>query len=211
VQPARKSSLLSDLLVKKRPTFLHIDPYANGSTYSLELSKPDRHQDDESPVKPPKTPTQILRGVSRTFSLVKKRSRPLLSGSSQPQQQTQQAGPSPRNSLALSGPAPNSTEAGSKPVTAAPEPRVETEAAQTDGVVIVEPPKTPMTPVTYSDIIKAAKKNAMMMPPSPTTATGPASPVFPSHSVQQQGTKRGILSGLAARRRSVKLTGKVIG
>ena len=78
VQTARKSSLLSSLLVKKRPPpFLSIDPFASGSTYSLDLTR-DERADGESPVKAPRTPTQLLKGVSRTLSLVKKRSRPLL-------------------------------------------------------------------------------------------------------------------------------------
>ena len=71
-----------------------------------------------------------------------------------------------------------------------------------------EPVRSPQTPVTYNDIIRVAKKNAMMMPPSPMVPTSPESPQAALG--QGQVTKRGILSGLAARRRSVKLTGKVI-
>ncbi|KAK3358947.1 hypothetical protein B0T25DRAFT_564004 [Lasiosphaeria hispida] len=212
----RKVSLLSDLLVKKRPPFLSIDPYANGSTYSLEIPKPERRAtEDDSVAKAPRTPTQLLRGVSRTLSLVRKRSRPLL-GSFSPQPQPQGA----RDSF----PAQRSSSSPTyslNPTTAAPEHQVETRADRVD--VVVEPgtPGTPQTPVTYSDIIRAAKKNAMMMPPSPmasqnggTTVSSPVSPQVPTAlgttTGNGQGTKRGILSGLAARRRSIKLTGKMI-
>ncbi|KAK4453255.1 hypothetical protein QBC34DRAFT_220329 [Podospora aff. communis PSN243] len=172
VQPARKGSLLSDVLVKKRPPFLNIDPYANGSTYSLEMAG----QREEESAKAPKTPTQLLKGMSRTFSLVRKRSRPLLRAESpQPQELVR-----PSTSLARVG----STE---EPATNTPHP--------------------PMTPVTYKDIMRAAKKNAMMMPPP--ESSSPTSPVSPQATGSNQ--KRGILSGLAARRRSIKLTGKVIG
>ncbi|KAK0719625.1 hypothetical protein B0H67DRAFT_599325 [Lasiosphaeris hirsuta] len=220
----RKPSLLSDLLVKKRPPFLNIDPYANGSTYSLEIpNKPERRAtENDSITKAPKTPTQILRGVSRTFSLVRKRSRPLL-GSFSPQPQPHGT----RDSLpATSSPAQRSSSsptytAGGNPTTAAPEHQVETKAGEVD--IVVEPgtPQTPQTPVTYSDIIRAAKKNAMMIPPSPMTSQNGGSVVSSPVSSQEptvlgttngngQGAKRGILSGLAARRRSIKLTGKVI-
>ena len=74
MQAPRK--LLSDLLVKKRPTFLNIDPYANGSTYSLDGTKHEREATED---RIPKTPTQLLvKGMSRTLSLVRKRSRPAL-------------------------------------------------------------------------------------------------------------------------------------
>lgn len=190
--PKKNSSLLSELLVKKRPPpFLSIDPYANGSTYSLEMPKhqhlerPKTAVDGEEPVKVPKTPTQILRGVSRTFSLVRKRSRPFLKTESHHHQ--------PQDLSSYNFPT------GGDPPSVA-------DAPEKSGVEEVAP-TTPQTPVTYGDIIKAAKKNAMMMPPSPMIQT-PISPVSPQPAM---GQKRGILSGLAARRRSIKLTGKVVG
>lgn len=196
--PVKKNgSLLSELLVKKRPPpFLSIDPYANGSTYSLDMPKhqhlerPKTAGDSEEPLKVPKTPTQLLRGVSRTFSLVRKRSRPLLKTES-PQRQDQST-----YTFAPSGDAPSV-------VADAPE-RIEVEEVA---------PSTPQTPVTYGDIIRAAKKNAMMMPPSPMNQTQtPISPMSPQPAAMgPQQQKRGILSGLAARRRSIKLTGKVVG
>jgi hypothetical protein len=66
-------------------------------------------------------------------------------------------------------------------------------------------PKTPMTPITYNDILRAVKRNA--------TVLGSASPPSDILSPTSPGTvvpaRRGILSGLSTRRRSVKLTGKV--
>ncbi|KAK1760817.1 hypothetical protein QBC47DRAFT_15099 [Echria macrotheca] len=194
VQPARKGSLLSDLLVKKRPPpFLSIDPYANGSTYSLDAHKhPERPTEDESPNKPPKTPTQLLKGMSRTFSLVKKRSRPLL--------RTDSPQPVQTNFSSISGPSPLS--ASDPPALSAGPSEADVDARES----AVDSPQTPQTPVTYNDILRAAKKNAMMSPPSPSIAQTPISPMSP-----QGGAKRGILSGLAARRRSIKLTGRVLG
>lgn len=194
VQAARKGSLLSDLVIKKRPPFLNIDPYANGSTYSLDLPRADKPQQDDSLAKPPRTPTQLFKGVTRTFSLVRKRSRPALNTTSSLQPQTRTAAPQ-RRSFTMGGPAP-----------VAPAQLAVAETEVEAKVAVVEPPRTPSTPVTYGDIIKAAKKNAMVVPPSPIASTTPASPA-PSQA-QALGTKRGILSGLAARRRSVKLTGK---
>ncbi len=74
--PSRKS----ESLLKRRPPFLNLDPYANGSTYSLDLPHEDADQDVSTPQKPLRTPTQnLIKGVARSFSLVRKRSRPLLS------------------------------------------------------------------------------------------------------------------------------------
>lgn len=196
---SKKTGLLSDLLIKKRPPpFLSIDPYANGSTYSLEMPKQRQEnaaEDDHT--RPPKTPTQLLKGVTRTFSLVRKRSRPLLHAR-QPQ-------PVQTNFTFLeSGPSPLS--ASNPPALSAAPSEVDAEAHEP-----VASPSTPQTPVTYGDIMRAAKKNAIMMPPSPMAPT-PVSPMSPQNVPGAgQGLKRGILSGLAARRRSIKLTGKVIG
>jgi len=186
VQAIRKPNLLSDLLVKKRPPFLNIDPYANGSTYSLDLPKQQEKTEDESPVKVPRTPTKLLKNVSRTFSLVRKRSRPFLRNDA-PQPQAAQA---PASDLSAA-PSADSTESGVELT-----------------VESMDIPPTPMTPITYGDIVRAAKKNAMMMPPTHTVS--PVSPVSPLP-MGSTLPKRGILSGLAARRRSIKITGKATG
>jgi hypothetical protein len=178
-QSPRKSSLVSSFLSKKKPPFLTIDPYANGSTYSLDTtSRPET--EDSTGLKTPRTPTTMLKNMSRTLSLVRKRSRPLLNTN------ISAAAPPAVQEYGTESPAPalgSPAIAGKGPLSASP----------------LSP--LPSPPVTYNDIIKAAKKNSMMAPlqleSSPITPTGGIS-------------RRGILSGLAARRRSVKLTGKVL-
>ncbi|KAM7204187.1 hypothetical protein V8F33_001822 [Rhypophila sp. PSN 637] len=185
---SRKSSLFSDIMTKKRPPFLNIDPFANGSQYSLDLPK-DAEKGESQAVKPPKTPTQILKGVSRTLSLVRKRSRPLLGSlSPQPEASPRETFTAPtRHSFSMAA-ALSQENLSLRPVS---------EQSAPPGQ-----PRTPQTPVTYNDIVRAAKKNAIMSPP-PEVTQQTVSPQAPA--------KRGILSGLAARRRSIKLTGKGIG
>ncbi|KAM7202764.1 hypothetical protein V8F20_004278 [Naviculisporaceae sp. PSN 640] len=202
---SRKSSLLSDIMSKKRPPFLSIDPYANGSTYSLDMPK-NTTEHTESVTKPPKTPTQqILKGVSRTFSLVRKRSRPFLSSTLSPQPEV-----SPRDPFVV--PTRQSFSLGAalsqenlSAISSNPAPPSTSVSEQQQPVTPSEQPKTPQTPVTYNDIVKAAKKNAIMSPPAEVTQQT-ASPDSPA-----KVGKKGILSGLAARRRSIKLTGKALG
>ncbi|KAK3944987.1 hypothetical protein QBC46DRAFT_131265 [Diplogelasinospora grovesii] len=196
----RKSSLLSDIMSKKRPPFLNIDPYANGSTYSLEIpQRTDSPQQDISPVKTPRTPTAMLKGVSRTLSLVRKRSRPLLNGLYTTQSQILE--PS-RDSGSFSATASPDRRRASTFIAPPPVPEDHHYLVVDQSPIT---PRTPMTPMTYNDMVKAAKKNSMMMPPQPTEQS-PISPLSPG--INGNGPKRGILSGLAARRRSIKLTGK---
>ncbi|ROW08956.1 hypothetical protein VMCG_02846 [Cytospora schulzeri] len=82
--PPRSSSMQPPTkqdLQKNKPYFLQIDPYANGSMYSLESRQEPKEVDDEDRPKTPKTPTQILRGVARSLSLMKKRSMPKMNQS----------------------------------------------------------------------------------------------------------------------------------
>lgn len=189
-QSPRKSSLVSSLLSRKKPPFLQIDPYANGSTYSLDGAYKQQEGEENVAVKTPRTPTAMLKnGMSRTLSLVRKRSRPLLNVNipmdTSPEQPEE-------HDMESSAPAP------------APPARTQTEPLSGLRMSSLPSPR-----VTYQDIIKAAKKNSMIAPPQP-------SPVSESHPEQSpitataSSTRRGILSGLAARRRSVKLTGRVI-
>ncbi|KAK4189671.1 hypothetical protein QBC35DRAFT_134261 [Podospora australis] len=184
----RRSSLLSDMLAKKKPPFLSIDPYANGSSYSLNIPKALDSLESESPSnKTPRTPTQILKGVTRSFSLVRKRSRPMLSA---PKLDT--SVPLPRastsSSMSKRSSLQQSVHMGSEE---------QQQEKEEDRVSVM----TPQTPVTYNDILRAVKKNSMMMPP-PSDVLSPTSPST------EKTAKRGILSGLAAKRRSVKLVGK---
>jgi len=56
----------------------------------------------------------------------------------------------------------------------------------------------PQSPVTYGDIVRAAKKNARSSP-TPLPSPVPESPGSPA------GAKKGFLGSLAARRRSIKV------
>ncbi|KAK0635258.1 hypothetical protein B0T17DRAFT_481933 [Bombardia bombarda] len=205
VQPGKKSSLLSDMMAKKKPTFLNIDPYANGSTYSLDLPRTDS-PDGAGAAKAPRTPTQVLKEVSRTFSLVRKRSRPMLSnfGIAAQTPRDCSAPPTPRYSFTMG---PSRDNLGSFP--SAPAVNTTTlEPRRSDAVEQQQQqqPRTPLSPVTYNDIVRAAKKNSTMgtTPSSPHSTTHQMdSPISPGN-----GAKRGILSGLSVRRRSIKLTGK---
>ncbi|KAK4646548.1 hypothetical protein QC761_211520 [Podospora bellae-mahoneyi] len=189
------SSLLSDLLANKRkpPAFLSIDPYANGSHYSLEaVPKPLDSLEGEA-AKTPRTPTQILKGVTRSFSLARKKSRPTLdtsesSVSHQPRPSTSTKRSSLQHSVSVS------------------DDQLEEHDEEKENISSRIGDKTPQTPITYNDILRAVKKNAIVMsgsqPGLPSDILSPTSP-------NTERQKRGILSGLSARRRSVKFTGRV--
>ncbi len=215
-QPPRKSMLSTLLLSKhKPPPFLTIDPYANGSTYSLEIPREEDAEDPlpAAPPRTPRTPTALIKGVSRTFSLVRKRSRPLL----QAVASASASSPS-RDTLAL--PPPTPSEPTSPAHLELPQ-QQQQQQQQTHTTVVIPPPpeeaspllavpetpRTPQSPVTYNDIIRAAKKNARLspglQPPSGQLHLGaPPSPVSP---LSPSGAKKGFLGGLAARRRSIKM------
>ncbi|KAK4204239.1 hypothetical protein QBC40DRAFT_273056 [Triangularia verruculosa] len=198
------SSLLSDILTNKRKPhpFLSIDPYANGSHYSLDTVPKalDSLESEATPIsaKTPRTPTQILKGVTRSFSLARKKSRPTLdtSGSSVPHQ------PRPSTSSA------NTKRSSLQQSISASEDQLEVhdeeERENSNSNRIGD--KTPQTPITYNDILKAVKKNAIVMsgsqPGLPSDILSPTSP-------NTERQKRGILAGLSARRRSVKFIGRV--
>lgn len=190
--PNRKSTLLSEILVKKKPTFLSIDPYANGSTYSLDIPKALDSLESE---KTPRTPTMLLKGVTRTFSLVRKRSRPTINTAS-PQ-------PAPRiDTSTTSEPTKSNRNSMQSPATVVLVEHPSVEDGQQQPQPQPQPqPMTPQTPITYNDILRAVKKNAVMMGP-PLPESDIISPTSPGQAMQ----KRGILSGLSARRRSMKLT-----
>ncbi|KAK4467027.1 hypothetical protein QBC42DRAFT_342497 [Cladorrhinum samala] len=213
----RRSSLISDILSKKKPPFLSIDPYANGTTYSLPKAL-DSLEGESPSVKTPRTPTQMLKGVTRSLSLVRKRSRPAMAINNIA------AAPTVDTSLATAQSRP-STSAGTvkrsslqllTSVTEQDQGRQQEQ--QHEGAAeheverqhqIPQPEKTPQTPITYQDILRAVKKNAIMMGnsgsmPLPQSADHILSPNSPG----TDKARRGILSGLSARRRSVKLTGR---
>ncbi|KAK4105039.1 hypothetical protein N658DRAFT_419088 [Parathielavia hyrcaniae] len=203
--PNRRNSsiLLSEVLTKKKPPFLCIDPYANGSTYSLDMPKAlDSLEGEGQAAKTPRTPTALLKGVTRSLSLVRKRSRPALSSgpqTSMPKLDTQFTRRSVQTPLSAQQ---QQQQQHQQPDTTRPEQQQQQQ----------QQPKTPMTPMTYNDILRAVKRNAAAMgggAPSPSSdVMSPTSPGPPAAEAAA-ATKRGILGGLAARRKSIKLTGKV--
>jgi hypothetical protein len=209
--PNRRSMLLSELLTKKKPPpFLSIDPYANGSTYTLDVPKAlDSLEGETQSAKTPRTPTTLFKGVTRSFSLARRRSRPNLAS-------PQTAVPKLDTSFTTNpapAPAPARHSVHSPPVHADHQQNKEDHNQQPQHQHQHEQqqqqqqqqPKTPMTPITYNDILRAVKRNA--------TVLGSASPPSDILSPTTPGTvvppRRGILSGLSTRRRSMKLTSKV--
>jgi hypothetical protein len=205
--PKRSSTLLSEILIKKKPPFLSIDPYANGSSYALDMPKAlDSLEGESNSARTPRTPTALLKGVTRSFSLVRRRSRPNLSSPLTPMPKLDTAFTSNSNRASVPLPAvplrPDEQQQQFKEEGEQQQQQQQQDQARKQE----QQPRTPMTPITYTDILKAVKRNATMMgaasPPSdilsPTSPNGPAAAT----------TRRGILSGLSTRRRSVKLTGK---
>ncbi len=201
--PNRRSLLLSEMLIKKKkPLFLSIDPYANGSTYTLDMPKAlDSLEGENQSAKTPRTPTSLLKGVTRSFSLGRKRSRPNLSSPQSPAVPRLDTSfatahpPNPDRNSILSVQAPAAVELDGQ-YEQQPE-RLEQRPEQR--------PKTPMTPITYNDILRAVKRNATIMGAAspPSDIMSPTSP-----STSPAPAKRGILSGLSARRKSIKLTAR---
>ncbi len=68
--PPRSSSMITSTFEKRRPKFLHVDPFAHKSA--------DKETKEPETQKTPKTPTAMF---TRAFHLVKKRSKPTLNAS----------------------------------------------------------------------------------------------------------------------------------
>ncbi|KAL2257226.1 hypothetical protein VTK26DRAFT_463 [Humicola hyalothermophila] len=211
----RKSLLLSEILGKKKPPFLSIDPYANGSSYTLNIPKALDSLEGEHAPQTPRTPTQILRGVTRTFSLARKRSRPAMSAHI-PQSAASRID-TPVDSPTV--PASLSRASIQSPATvvhaADRQSQYQTEADyHHDYQHQYQQPMTPQTPITYNDILRAVKRSATVVGGPPLPPGGSDSDIMSPMSPNTQAAtatapvKKGILSGLSARRKSIKLTGK---
>ncbi|KAH8663913.1 hypothetical protein BX600DRAFT_463222 [Xylariales sp. PMI_506] len=145
----RNGSVSSTIsLSTRRPSFLRIDPFA-ASTYSVD----ETNETLVANITPqtPKTPTAMLNRVQRTFSLARKRSRPII----QPARNISTV------SIQLDGsPYPDEPQAGIS-----------------NQVVVAESPRSP---VRYSDIIRVAKRNtknrSVTLPQLP--AISPVSPLM---------------------------------
>lgn len=180
----RKSSLVSSLLSRRQPLFLNIDPYANGSSYSLDATSIHQGDEDTTPLKTPRTP-KIFTSMSRTMSLVRKRSRPLL------------------NSFSIDTSAAPQESDESTPTAPASEPTT----TQTVEAATQPPLEQPLRSPTYNDIIRAAKKGTPRHSEPFSPLEGNPSPLLPPSA---HPAKRRILSGLASRRQSFKWTGSLL-
>ncbi|KUI62858.1 hypothetical protein VP1G_09986 [Cytospora mali] len=217
--PPRSSSMQpptkQDALQKSKPFFLQIDPYANGSMYSLDSrqEQPKEAEDDDRP-KTPRTPTQIFRGVARSLSLMKKRSMPRMN----------QPFLSPSTERLPVPASPSKLSLIEQPVTEEPQ-EIEEEittvvSAPSAPSAPQRPPLQPISaPVTYDDIVRVAKRNeknqkllSVMRTPTADSLESPISPLSPlsttSTSTATSGGKRISSFNAARRRMSVKLTGK---
>ncbi|KAI1852410.1 hypothetical protein JX265_011043 [Neoarthrinium moseri] len=168
-RPPRTSSLAQS----NQPAFLRDDPYA-GSQYTMGLSQEERLDGTSRASKP----TTMKTTVQRTFSIVRKRSRPFLRNYSTVSREDLALAAS-SSSLNLSRISTPTTE--QAPILDSP-------------VRSAEPPRTP---VRYSDIIKTSRKLATTRNDSVASlpAITPLSPL----------SKKSLFSGLkSSRRRSFK-------
>ncbi|KAK3351536.1 hypothetical protein B0H65DRAFT_458184 [Neurospora tetraspora] len=193
--PERKSSLPIDMMPMRKPQFLNVDPFANGSSYSLDVPRADTPEEATSPARSPRTPTMILlKGVTRTFSLVRKRSRPALASPQPPSEHT--TPPPSRHSMK-----PPPSRSSMMPLS------VTTPLSE-------ETPEQLIVPGSPATSDKSSRKNFRMSSPfgpspSPQFPSLPedASPVSPLSPTSVP--RRGLLSGFAARRKSIKFTGRI--
>lgn len=217
--PPRSSSMQppSDAM-KAKLGFLRIDPYANGSSYSLgpSISEPIQPQEihsAEDPERPktPKSPGNMFRGVARAMSLMKRRSVPRLNQAflaPEFEVPTQPSSPTPASIPEESAMEPAKQEVSSP----TPEPVIE--AAAVPPPPSREPPKPQLQPITHDEIIRIAKRNEQNKLRSAKTFHGeqmlesPISPMSPlSKDTNTSSTKRISSFGFGRRRMSVKLTG----
>jgi hypothetical protein len=186
--PPRQSSMLESLLSRPQPNFLHIDPYANGSTYSLTM--PARAATfGEEPPRTPRTPTSLMQGMSRTLSLVRKRSRPALA------------------SLAAGVKSRDAASGEHEPsASASLESSVTFAAQEVETASLSSAPRRNSRSMTYSDIMQFVQKNnrELSHPPAPSTPVSEASPVVP----RTPTTAQRLLGSFSARRKSIhRVTG----
>ncbi|KAK9414423.1 hypothetical protein SUNI508_11265 [Seiridium unicorne] len=167
--PPRTSSLIP----AGQPSFLKEDPFAE-THYTHDTAKEDQLDGAIRASKP-------LNRVQRTFSLVRKRSRPFL--------RTSSTATLSREDVTLP----------SLPVSTINLPQLVASAAVRAPELEspIEPTDSPRSPVRYSDILRSARRNATSKSVTTLPPITPITPLTPS--------KRGILSGLKpSRRRSLK-------
>lgn len=172
--PPRTSSLMPS----SSPSFLQQDPFAETQHVS-DSARQNRSDAAQRLARAASTITTLNR-VQRTFSLVRKRSRPFLRTNTSPSFSKEDI---TLRSLPLSTshlPQMASVVHEQTPASASP----------------VEAAQSPRSPVKYNDIIKLARKTAKT---SPVTTSPPITSTCPVAT-----TKRGLLSGLKHNRRSMK-------
>ncbi|KAJ4388659.1 hypothetical protein N0V93_006118 [Gnomoniopsis smithogilvyi] len=219
--PPRSSSMQPPTdAMKAKLGFLRIDPYANGSSYSLGpiLTEPIQSQETpsaEEPERPktPKSPGNMFRGVARAMSLMKRRSVPRLNSAYlAPEMEipSQPSSPTP-----TSIPEESSPEEPMKQEVTQSKPEREIEVAAIPPPPSRQPPKPQLQPVTHDEIIRIAKRNEQnRLLHTARTFHGeqmlesPISPMSPLTKDTNTTTKRISSFGFGRRRMSVKLTGK---
>ncbi|POS80440.1 hypothetical protein DHEL01_v201171 [Diaporthe helianthi] len=224
--PPRSSSMQPtatyNTFKKSKPAFLQIDPYANGSVYSLDvLQEPKEAEHEDDRPRTPRTPTKLFKGVARTLSLMKKRSTPrmnqaFLSSSSSSENVSIATSPSKRSILG-------------EPLCEAPQEMGEEAIDGASELAVPPPPQRPppqpySAAVTYDDIVRVAKRNeriernnekllSVARTPTSDLAESPISPMSTSSAISTNTnatTGKRMSSFNAARRRmSIKLTGKL--
>ncbi|KKY34766.1 hypothetical protein UCDDA912_g05247 [Diaporthe ampelina] len=222
--PPRSSSMqppaTHNTLKKTKPAFLQIDPYANGSVYSLDvLQEPKEAEQEDDRPKTPRTPTKMFKGVARTLSLMKRRSTPRMNQaflSTSTEHVPLATSPSKRSILG-------------EPLCEAPQ-EMGDEAAEgtAAGLAVPPPPQRPppqphSAAVTYDEIVRVAKRNeriernerllSVARTPTGDLAESPISPMSPLSATSTNTTattgKRMSSFNAARRRMSIKLTGKL--
>lgn len=224
--PPRSSSMQPPTdAMKAKLGFLRIDPYANGSSYSLgpsltEPSQPVEVHSAEEPERPktPKSPGNMFRGVARAMSLMKRKSVPRLNQaylSPDVDVPSQPSSPTPASipEEAVEEPSTNQEVSPAEP---------ETQTAAVPRPLSRQPAQPQLQPVTHDEIIRIAKRNEQNKHLS-TARTfhgeqaleSPISPMSPlakdsnttNNTATTTTTKRISSFGFGRRRMSVKLTG----
>jgi hypothetical protein len=194
--PPRTSSLI------QRPSFLGDDPFADDSNYSLDSARGNRLDGTPRTRRP-----AVLNRVQRTFSLVRKRSRPLLRNPASESSESTVSTTSSKVELCL--PTPSAVVL--SPLTIDP--------VTTSSPMESPAAPSPRDPVRYSDIMRTARKNTSktnsvaslpLMSPlarkgtSSTIKTQTISSPVPMSPSSPLPPKRSILSGLKNRRKSLR-------
>lgn len=221
--PLRSSSMQPHTdAMKANLDFLRIDPYANGSSYSLSRTTPEpleelpesRSAEEAEPPKTPKSPAvNMFKGVARAMSLMKRRSSPRLS----------QAYLAPDVEPLTQPSSPLSiheelSEDSSKEEVAQQAKQPESETMTIPAMPSRPPPQPFLRPsVTHNEILRIAKRNEQNKHLSASRSfqgdvlESPISPISPLSSKNNTNSatisKRMSSFGFARRRMSVKIPG----